>query len=196
MNARICPDKRPQEQESVIRDMLKAQKVNQAVALVGWRGYYMNAMGLKGKNDIAIYDDAFFLVGPGFYATFNGNTDPSRYNRPTNPKGMAILKPGVWQYQVGIHGIGWQKNRQYTALVQAGAVTVDRYQGDGKPTKPDKGYFGINIHKGTLFGTSSEGCQTIYPTQWPEFIGAVQSLLKRNKQKALPYLLMNDPRMK
>jgi lysozyme len=190
----IIPESRPKENESMIRTILKENKISDAMALIGWRGYYLNKMGVKGKNDIAIYDDAFFLVGPNFFASYNGNTDPSRYTGSPNSKGMAILKPGKWLYKLGIHNLGKAKSRQYQALVQATEVIVDRIQSNGH-TLEDKGYFGINIHRGGNYNTSSLGCQTIYPTQWQEFINNVKLLLKRTKQAHILYLLRNDPRM-
>jgi lysozyme len=39
--------------------------------------------------------------------------------------------------------------------------------------------FGINIHRGGWNGTSSEGCQTIPPDQWPAFIATVTDQVKR-----------------
>ncbi len=124
--------------------------------VVGIRGYYEDSMGEKGKNDRAIYDDAIFIVGKNCYHPFNGNTDPSAFK-----KEMANLKPGVWPvYKIDLH------RGQYLALCQrAGNVTVIRDQ-----KGPDTGMFGINIHKGGVWKTSSLGCQTIPAEQWEEFI--------------------------
>jgi lysozyme len=144
------------------------------LALLGIRGYYMDSMGERGKNDRGIYDDAivaaFVRLGKveKIWA-FNANTDPSIHR-----KAIAVLRPGSWRYQIGIHGLAKPKSQQYRALVQAGAVTVDR---DG--IGADTGWFGINIHRGGETTTSSLGCQTIHPAQWDEFMRIVEA--KRGK---------------
>jgi hypothetical protein len=57
--------------------------------------------------------------------------------------------------------------------VQAASVEVRR---DGGLI--ESGWFGINIHRGGVTTTSSEGCQTIPPErQWNQFIGTVRSLI-------------------
>jgi lysozyme len=50
----------------------------------------------------------------------------------------------------------------------------------------------INIHKGGYRTTSSEGCQTIHPSQWPAFVALVYSEMDRVGQKTIPYLLMEE----
>lgn len=160
--------------------------------LVGIRAYYRDTMGVKGRNDRGIYDDAFALVGPGFFRTFNGNTDPSRYRKGKGVgagKGMACLKPGFYRsHMFGLH-------KGYEALIQTGGeVTVWR---DGEPDYVDTGYFGINIHRGGRTTTSSEGCQTVPPDQWQEFIDAAQALGKAVhgsawRKAVVPYLLLEE----
>lgn len=138
------------------------------VCVVLIEAYYLNTMGKPGQNDIGIYDDAAFIIGPDVFMKFNANTDPSRRRRA-----MADLDPGVWLYKLGIHGLSKPKHKQYEALVQAADVTVTRYE-MGK----DTGKFGINIHRGGYRGTSSLGCQTIYPPQWLQFIANVKQQMK------------------
>lgn len=149
------------------------------VALLGVRGYYRDTMGAKGRNDRGIYDDALFLHSPSVHAAFNANTDPSIFR-----KHIATLAPGLWLYKVGTHGLSRPAAQRYTALVQAGEVVVNR---DGEPS--ERGWFGINIHRGGRNGTSSIGCTTVHPDQWPAFIALVQGELKRAGQKTIPYLL-------
>lgn len=173
---------RPQLPKQVAIWTLKKSGVDalRTVALLGVRGYYLDSMGKKGANDRGIYDDAIFIVGPGFYASFNANSDPSIFR-----KAVAVLKKGLWQYQIGIHGLSKPAHLRYKALVQAAKVTVVRDQvGD------DTGYFGINIHKGGANTTSSIGCQTIRPDLWPAFISQIESEMKKTGQKTVPYLLM------
>jgi lysozyme len=50
----------------------------------------------------------------------------------------------------------------------------------------------INIHRGGYRTTSSEGCQTIYPSQWDGFINLVYSEMSRYNQKTIPYLLVEN----
>lgn len=152
------------------------------VRLLGVRGYYRDTMGRVGTNDRGIYDDAIFVVSPDACVAFHANTDPSVHR-----KGIASLAPGAYLYKVGTHGLSKPVAQRYTALVQAGPVTVTR---DQAPS--EQGWFGINIHRGGHTSTSSEGCQTIPPAQWPAFIALVQSELKRAGAKLLPYVLIEE----
>ena len=176
----IVPKSKPRQPADVTQRILRAGGVPPGtVALLGVRGYYRDTMGQPGKNDRGIYDDAIFLVSPSVHAAFNANTDPSIF-RPH----IASLVPGLWQYKIGTHGLSKPKALRYTALVQAAEVEVSRDQ-----ETAERGWFGINIHRGGRNGTSSLGCQTIHPDQWPAFIALVQAELRRAGQKAIPYLL-------
>lgn len=154
--------------------------------IIGIRGYYMRTMGNPARNDRAIYDDAIFILTDHELHAFNGNTDPSRYRQA-----IASLKPGIWPcYQFDIHrGV----KSQYPAICQRkGKVTVVR---DGKGE--DTGMFGINIHKGGFTTTSSEGCQTIHPTQWVRFYGTASRLAEKVygpdfKSETITYLLLEN----
>jgi hypothetical protein len=147
--------------------------VKDKVCILGIRGFWA-------KNKRMIYDDAIFLVAPGFFASFTANCDPGAFR-----KGIANLKPGVWKYKIGIHGLSKPIERRYKALVQADKVTVIRDQ-----VGPDTGWFGINIHRGGENSVSSLGCQTIHPSQWNTFIQCVEQKLKDNGQKIVPYVLI------
>ena len=84
-----------------------------------------------------------------------------------NPKGVAIVQPGVYDYKIGTH-------KGYTAFVQDGNVEVDRYQPVEVPNRANfntfspgntqRGHFGINVHRSSSRGTSlnvntwSAGC--------------------------------------
>lgn len=144
--------------------------------LVGIRGYYN-----RDANQRGIYDDAIFLVTPTKVYGFNANTDPAMFRRS-----IATLVPGVWKYCIGIHGLSKPKFLQYRALVQAATVTVTRDQLGGIFS----GFFGINIHRGGYNTVSSEGCQTIHPKQWPEFIDLMEKLLKNGK--TITYILKEE----
>jgi lysozyme len=162
------------------------------LTIVGVRGYYRDTLGAVGRNDRAMYDDALFVMTDDAFVAFNGNTDPSGYRKGAGTgagKGMASLNPGVWPvYRLDLH------QGKYLALCQrAGPVVVTR---DGTPPYEDRGMFGINIHKGGVNGTSSEGCQTVPAAQWPAFIALVTDQAKRLfggawKQQAITYVLLD-----
>ena len=179
----MIPKNKPQQKREDSLKMIKSAKVSDPVCLVGIRGYYRDTMGVPGKNDRGIYDDAIILVTPNVHAAFNANVDPSRSGRnPKAGKGFASLKEGVWRYKIGQHGIS--RGNPYKALVQAAPVTVARDGG-----ADESGWFGINIHRGSYSSTSSEGCQTIPPDQWPAFIALVEGEMKRANAKTLAYVL-------
>lgn len=175
----ILPSGRPRIDRNAAAQILHQAKVTEGVAIIGIRGYYRDSMGAPGANDRGIYDDALMVVSPDAFVAFNGNVDPS-VHRP----GIAVLQPGVWRYKIGIHGLSKPAAQRYKALVQAAAVTVLRDKGGY-----DTGLFGINIHRGGVNGTSSLGCQTLPPTQWPSFITLVESELMRARQATIPYIL-------
>lgn len=173
----IVPATRPNMPDEWVRLLGQAlAKVDAPVHLVGRRGFYLD-MGKPDANDRALYDDAIWLITPERVTPFNANCDPSHFR-----KDIANLVPGVWSYRVGKHKVNSPSG--YTALVQAGAVTVARDQG-----KTESGWFGINIHRGGNSVTGSLGCQTIPPTQWDAFIAAVQRELLNHRQQTIPYIL-------
>jgi len=159
------------------------------VFLAGIRGYYLDSMGVKGKNDRGIYDDALIWVTPNGIFSFNANVDPSAYRKGTgkgSTKGMASLNCGIWLYQMGMHN----GSAPHPAFRQAASVVVTR---DGVDAfYEDTGMFGINIHRGGNTGTSSLGCQTIPPKQWDSFKELGYSELKRAGQKKFFYILLEN----
>ncbi len=178
----VIPSSRPQQTRAATTKQLEAQGITDGFALLGVRGYYLKSMGSTTANDRGIYDDAILLVTPEAYVTFNANCDPSIFR-----KRIATLVPGVYTYKLGIHGLSKPKDKQYEALVQAGKVTVAR---DG--AGDESGWFGINIHRGGQNSTSSEGCQTIHPSQWDGFVALVKQELKRAGRKTIPYVLITN----
>lgn len=171
----IRPAKPPQQSLSASVKLLGLP-----FGILGIRGYFRDSLGKPAVNDRAVYDDALFLISPFCYVAFNANTDPSKYE-----PGIASLKPGSYFYTLGIHGLSKPKAQQYQALVQAAPVTVLRDGG-----KEETGMFGINIHRGGLTQTSSAGCQTIPPDQWPSFIELVKSQLEAMKATKIIYVLL------
>ena len=176
----MVPNSRPQQAKEKTFAMVIRARIEDRVALVGIRGYYSETFAPSG-NQRGIYDDAIILLSPSVHATFNANTDPSVFK-----KGIAVLKTGVHRFRKGNHGIS-KPGGGYPALRPANAkeelpVTRDI-------TGDDMG-IAINIHKGGYNTTSSEGCQTIYPSQWDGFINLVYSEMSRYNQKTIPYLLV------
>lgn len=65
---------------------------------------------------------------------------------------------------------------------------------DGKGYRyEDTGYHAINIHRGGYDGTSSWGCQTFPPDDWPSFIDVVYREMKKSAQTWIPYCLVDGP---
>lgn len=179
----MLPSSRPQAtKESVLQILhtLSYQQENPTnVVLLGVRGYYKTTMGDPDKNDIGIYDDAIFLVSPRVFLPVNANVDPSKEG-----KTIAHLKTGgPYLYKIGMHNM----RAPYEALRQYGRITVLR---NGKPdTDTAAAPFYIDIHKGGYTTTSSLGCQTIHPDQWPEFLKKVKKEMSFYKQPVIPYYL-------
>jgi len=188
------PENRPRLSSKELLALLKPFKKKLApyeVILVGIRGYYKKTMGDPNINDIGIYDDAIFIYSPSAFAAFNANTDPTVKRRKTPTlRGIATLQPGFWPVYKFDNHIG--KKTKYPAICQRlGPVVVSR---DGE-TELDKGEFGINIHKGALGSTSSEGCQTIHPNQWESFYELAKDQAVRYygaewKKTVIPYVLL------
>lgn len=195
MSTNIKPASRPKllrEKAITFLDGIDLKKY--PLVILGIRGYYKNTMGIESKNDKGIYDDAIFVISDKVFVSFNANTDPSTIRKGTglgSNKGMANLKEGIYYaHKLGLH------RGKYEALIQIGGEVVVKRDGIVKDYE-DKGYFGINIHKGSLTNTSSAGCQTIYPLQWIEFISLVKSEMKRVYGKAfstkiVPYVLVEN----
>lgn len=198
----LMPSSKPKRTQAELAAQLSALGIDRTkhpLVIVGIRGYYRDTMGNPGVNDRGIYDDAIFIDSPDAFAAFNGNTDPSSY-RPgkgfePSARGRATLKPGVWYaYRFADHVS--KVHGPYPAICQRlGEVTVIR---DGNPPYEHTGAdFGINIHKGGYQGTSSEGCQTIHPDQWPGFYALAKDLAQRYhgaqwNAVVIPYALIDE----
>lgn len=184
------PSSKPQMNQADVRRILEFKKIDRKkypVCVLAVRGYYLNSMGAKDQNDRGIFDDAAFIDSPTLFVSVNWNTDPSSYRKGKGTgsgKGMATLKPGVWDYKIGPH-----KGRS-PACRQAAAVTVvrDGINGDYE----DTGDFAINHHWGSAVGTSSAGCQTAPANQWPSYINSLVAELKRYEQKVFKYVLITE----
>lgn len=174
---------RPQVSREKIEAIIRKHGVTDRVVLVGVRGYFRNTMGKPG-NDRGIWDDALIVVTPTAYATFNGNTDPSIFR----PK-IASLVPGVHRYKKGKHGLR-NPSTAYPAFRPATPGERLPVRRDGV-VNPDPGV-AINIHRGGVNTTSSEGCQTVPPSQWNAFYELLSGELSRYKQPTFPYVLIEN----
>lgn len=166
----MLPPSRPQLPQDRAVQMVRSKGIDPTKTrflVCGMRGYFPQSLGGPG-NDRDVYDDGAFLIvfdaqgNVVFYKTYNFNTDPSG-----RKDGRAMLAPGVYPcYQFATHN---GSKRQYPAICQRkGPVTVMRDNAGGAP-RPDTGMFGINIHEGGNWGTSSLGCQTFPNEQWEGF---------------------------
>lgn len=189
------PEQKPKMTREEVEEILDKYSLNRQlypVVVVGIRGYYKRSMGDPERNDRGIYDDAIFIHSDKVFKCFNANTDPATYRPATDQrKGMAVLQPGGYI----AHVLALHKG-EYLALCQrVGQVTVLRDAAEGDEPVEDTGYFGINIHKGGLRNTYSEGCQTIVPEQWDDFIDTIVAEMRRCfgalfDKKPVPYILV------
>lgn len=192
----LLPKNKPQATQATLDAVLARHGVDKTkypFLIVSCRGYFRDTMGKVGKNDRGIYDDAFFVIAPGCFVSFNGNTDPSKVRKGKGKgsgKGMASLVPGFYpeMWTIGHH------KKIKPALRQYGRVTVmrDGLEGDYLDTDTARAPFMINGHPGGV-GTSSEGCQTVPKgEQWKAFIALVIAQAKLNKVTKIPYLLIDE----
>ena len=126
-------------------------------------------------------------------------SDPERM---LNPGGTAIMDPGVSKYKIGTHKKG--SPTQHEALVQAGAMDIQRYKPTIKefetyaPGGSDSGEgYGINIHRsaterGVCVGPYSAGCQVFADGQ--DFLNFMSTLKSStaNGGEYLYALVQND----
>lgn len=199
MPSAIAPSQRPtisRDETLALLSEAGLDVLDRAV-LLGRRGYFTD-IGEPG-NDYGIYDDGIVLISPTAFVAYNANTDPS-----VKRARVAVLRPGRWPYRLGMHNVNKAPERRYRALVQAGEVEVFREgtesvekgtssalgtcQGDGVW----RGWFGINIHRGGVNTTSSEGCQTIYRPQWEAFLAQTETEMRRVGQKTIDYYLTSQ----
>lgn len=181
-----------------LAEAYRPETVEEKVWILGIRGY-------SGDNKIGIYDDAIFLVTPKEVLGFNANTDPSRLL-----KGVASLVPGIYYYKKGLHGLSHLdltkgrdsemlqdairreadiSNLTYWAYRQDSDVSVTRNGSSGTFTDNVKNRFWIDIHRGGYNTTSSAGCQTIHPDQWPEMKKSGYAAMSEYNESRIPYVL-------
>lgn len=189
MSRRMIPKSRPGWDLSRVLVELMANGVDtHGPALLGVRGYYRDTMGKPGVNDRGIYDDAMFVYAPSrqdgeaLMRSFNANTDPSRHYKHK----VATLLPGVHPYRLGWHKKGQPTGHKALRPATHGEELPVRRDGVKDPWPG----VAINIHRGGRTTTSSEGCQTLPPDQWPEFYALIERVMKECGVKIIPYVLI------
>lgn len=175
----MLPKARPPITRQIAIDLaadagLTSARTAGAAFILGRRGYYPSMGGNATGNDRNVYDDAWALVLPDVFETFNANTDPEN----VKVQGRATLvAPQILLMKEVTHRAGTKNAHQ--ALGQASPVLVHRHDteswkaGDKHETWGVcqgngiwRGWFGINGHCGFYNQTGSEGCQTCHPDQW------------------------------
>jgi len=140
--------------------------------------YNLNIVGIRNSDTFDEVTNKFddlltvsYKVGNDLqYHQWNCTTDPGKYYTENllNSDGVAILVPG--QYRSS-HTIGLHRGK-YKALKQMNPVKVYRDSNrdncyDMDPSKIQEGLFGINIHRASASGTSTQidkwsaGCQVV-----------------------------------
>jgi hypothetical protein len=153
-------------------------KIRNAVEKKGYRfftqgNYNLNIVGVRTANPVPNkFDDTIYVCyrqdEKWRMDAYRCTTDPGLFwlENPMVARGTAIMKPGQYRgaYKIGTH-------RGYKALAQIGGpvtILIDSNRDsvlDFDVTKEDSGYFGINIHRARMDGTStvvdkwSAGCQ-------------------------------------
>jgi len=153
------------------------------------RAYYSETIAPDGNN-LSAYDDAFFIVSPFGMTAWNGNTDPSRYGlRPdSSTRYMARLKPGCYKF------ISLTHRGSYQAFGQGPhPVMVERIRRDGTIAQTETGEFGINLHRGGINGTSSEGCLTLPVDQFDAFRQKLNRTMQQMGVNSFDLILIDGP---
>lgn len=128
-------------------------------------------------------------------------TDPGKYYTENllNPDGVAILVPG--QYR-GSHTIGLHQGK-YSALKQQKPLKVYRDNNkdncyDMNPENIQEGIYGINIHRASATGTSTQidkwsaGCQVIANNQNFDKLMELANKAKDEWGNSFTYTLLNS----
>ena len=145
---------------------------NYNLNIVGIRNSFTNEEVTNKFDDLLTV--SYKVGGIWNFHQWDCTTDPGKYYTENllNPDGVAILVPG--QYR-GSHVLGMHQGK-YKALKQAKPLKV--YRDDNKdncydmqPENIHEGIYGINIHRASAYGTSTQidkwsaGCQVIANNQ-------------------------------
>ena len=174
-----------------------------AVYVLAVRGYRFETMGNPERNDVGIWDDAFFLCSKNGYWPENANTDPSRlgWNEAVG-KPYMMLQPGVWEFYPGAHrgrrpAFRQADNAKVAAklgIPHKGKFRVMRMWGhNDKRNSIEWGHQQVNIHPGSMNSTSSWGCLTLPYDRAPKWLQQATEELRAAKQKTLTVILVAGP---
>lgn len=152
------------------------------------RSHFDTTIAPPGPN-INADDDAFFVVSPLGFFSFNGNVEPTRYGwNPNANKYMARLKDGCWRFIHRLH------RGQYWAFGQGeNPVTVERIRKDGTIAMTETGCFGIDLHPHGENSTSSEGCITIPQHQWGDAYKKIRNAMRGMGVETFDLILTTGP---
>lgn len=179
----ILPPQRPKRDRADIDAIIDFYALDKTkVSLIFIRGYYLDSMGERGKQDINLYDDAAFIVSPTLFESFNANTDPAFAKRK-----LAMLNLGKYQFYRGLHRGKYKALRTHP---EGGVLNCTR---DGIPSACSH----INIHKGGMSNGSagvtwSEGCLTIPSIQYEEWRARLWAEMDKCGQKILDVVLVEN----
>ena len=166
----------------------------------------LNLIGVRSRNRTpGKFDDTFYCIyldrGEWIEERFICTVDPSaeQHLDPTNPRGVAILKPG--QYR-GVYKLDMHRGK-YLALCQRnGEVTVYRDNTHDRRSdhiREESGMFGINIHRAheSLIKTStkwySSGCTVIqHPADFARLMALCQMQVDLLGYESFTYTLLED----
>lgn len=168
--------KTPKMSREEIAAIINNSGVRSDVVIVGIRGYYRDSMGISGRNDRGIYDDAIFVLSPNEFQAFQANVDPSNFK-----KGIANLKAGVYKV------VKWIHKGKYAALQIVNDVLIR----DGQKNE-DAGRHGINFHYGSDTQTWSEGCQTLPRSSYWAFLNLVYAEMQKYHLDSIEYVLIDN----
>lgn len=184
----ILPPSRPKRDNAVIDSIIEHYSIDKTkVSLIFIRSYYLDSMGDVGKGDSNIYDDAVYVVAPGFRDSFNANTEASFKKK--NGRSQATMNLGKYLYYKGKHKNKYDALRPYPE-----GVTLQCTR-EGKPSTCSH----TNIHKGGSRASFdvvwSEGCLTIPDIQYKEFQTRVYALMTQFDQKTIEVVIVENKRV-
>jgi hypothetical protein len=185
---------------------ITADSLKKSVLAAGykWNANEPNIVGIRTALQVPdVFNDLICLEYAGKLKVYTVTTEPGVYyqKKLLNPKGCAVLKPGQYikAYAIGFH----QNKTDHRALVQVGAVTVDRdgdmdgvAELDGKNV--ESGLFGINIHgankltKTDKIGAWSAGCQVFQNWTDKENFITILEAYKQQTGNRYTYTLLNE----
>jgi hypothetical protein len=196
----------PSFSRSQALSMIKQAEQGLGVHLIGYR---------SASSKYGEYDDTIALIDSEEYLEVKGNTLPSVWRQ-----GIAKLLPGDYKYTAGLHGmhhltssagdqaiLAWLDQHKgedypsslipvgklipYWAFRQSGPVTLIRDDSSTKETQTNPALYPfIDIHHGGFNLTSSEGCQTIFPSFWQNFRANAYAAMIKYNQPIVTYHLI------